>query len=215
MAQAINLIFDFMDDIIRKQKGVYINISQGVAAINRAQKEKIESDFKLYSTDQTVRDSLKPFKVTQQQFTSAADGQVTFPSNYLHFLGGAFTVTGSTINQVNFFIDEEKPEVLTNQLRPVSLSKPKAELSSVGFQLYPQSVQIGFYNYLRYPADAVYDYTQVGRTITYNAAGSTQLEWSDVYVNNIIARALAYWGIYVSDKDIIEFSQLKQQQTDV
>jgi hypothetical protein len=182
-------------------------------ALDHAQLEKMEDDFKIYGINQIIHDSLKPFKIIQYQFTSASDGSVSFPSNYVHFLDGAFTVYGSTVNQINFINGDEKAKVLTNQLRAISLSNPVAEDNSTGFQLYPQSTQTGFYNYLRRPAVPVYAYTQVGRVITYDSNNSTQLEWQDNYIDNIIARAMAYLGINLSENEVVQFSQLKQQQT--
>ena len=209
----ISDIYNFIDYQIRKQRGVYLSPNELSMCLDAAQNDKFTEDFKSYGIDQTIHDSLKPFKIIQYQFTSASDGSVAFPDNYYHFLDGLFTVTGSTINQVSFFSSDEKAKLLTNQLRPVTLSNPFAEDSATGFQLYPQSVQTGFYNYLRRPATPIYGYTQVGRAITYNAATSVQLEWGDNYIDNIISRALAYMGLNMSENEIIQFSQLKQGQT--
>jgi hypothetical protein len=108
---------------------------------------------------------------------------------------------------------DELPYALTSQLRTVSTSKPIAKDRSTGFQLYPQVLQTGFYNYLRRPATPVLGYTQTGRAITYNPNTSTQLEFTDVYINNIIARALKFWGINMAEQDIQQFAQLQTQET--
>ena len=114
---------------------------------------------------------------------------------------------------IRFVNEDELPFALTSQLRTVSTSKPIAKDTSGGFQLYPQSTQTGFYNYLRRPNAPVLGYTQTGRTITYDPNTSTQLEFTDVYINNIIARALKFWGINMAEQDIQQFAQLQTQET--
>lgn len=207
-------IYELMRSIVRKERGIFITPSDAMAYLDAAQLEKFEADFTLYGKDQTLHDSLMPFKVTNQQFTSASDGKVTFPDDYQHFLDDLFTVMGSTINKCTNIKETEKAQALTSQLRPVTTSNPLWESSADGIQLYPQTTQTGFYSYLRRPATPVLAFTQAGRVQTYDAAGSTQLEWQDNFINNIIARALAYWGVYMDEDKMVQFSQLKQSQTD-
>jgi hypothetical protein len=209
----INLVYNLLLFEVRKERGLFVSISEAMNTIDLAQMEKFEEDFKLYKINQTIADSLSVFKVTNLQF-SATGGVLTFPSNYMHFLDDIFTVTGSTVNKATQFNEDEKADALTNQLRTISTSNPYYENTSGGIQLYPQTTQIGFYSYLRRPNTPVLAYTQVGRAITYDSAGSTQLEWQDNYIPNIISRALAYWGIYMDEDKIVQFSQLKQQQTE-
>jgi hypothetical protein len=199
--------------IVHKERGVFLTADEAMSNLDAGQLEAFEDDFKTYALNQGLRDSLHPFKVTNKQFTSASDGSVNFESDYMHFLDGCYTVTGSTINKVSFISEDEKAEALTSQLRPVSTSWPLAEGTATGFQLYPQTQQTGFYSYLRRPATPVLAFSQVGRALTYNAGASTQLEWTDNYVNNIIARALAYSTVFMDEDKVLQFSQLKQAQT--
>lgn len=201
-----------MQFVIRKQLGVFVTIPEAVEALRAAQLDRYAYDFSQYQTNQVVVDGLSPFKV-RHQFTTNSSGEVTNPSDYQHLLGGVFTVTGSTINTVRFINDDELGDALTNQLRPVSTSRPIAVDSALGFQLYPQTQQTGFYTYLRIPNTPVYAYTQVNRVITYDAANSVQLEYYDVYIDNIIARALSYFGINLDDQAVQQFAQLQEQQT--
>lgn len=211
-SRTIDEIYQLMQFVIRKQLGSFVTIPEATEALRAAQLDRFEFDFKQYQINQVVVDALSPFKV-RTQFTSASDGEVTVPANYQHLIGGVFTVTGSTVNTVRFINDDELGDALTNQLRPVSTSRPIAVDSANGFQLYPQSQQTGFYSYLRIPNTPVYAYTQVGRVITYDAANSVQLEYYDVYIDNIIARALSYLGVNLDERGVQEFAQLQEQQT--
>ena len=212
MAYNINDVYNFLVFIVRKERGVFITIPEAMQTIDNAQLEATEDWFSQYGVTQIIHDAIRKLR-SQVQFTSTSDGQVVFASDYLHMIGNPYTVTGSTINAVRFVNEDELPFALTSQLRPVSTAKPIAKDTAVGFQIYPQSTQTGFYNYLRRPATPVLGYTQAGRTITYNPNTSTQLEFTDVYINNIIARALKFWGINMAEQDIQQFAQLQTQET--
>jgi len=212
MAYNLNDIYNFMVFIVRKERGVFITIPEFQLTLDNAQIEAVEDWFRLYGETQSIHDAIRKLRV-QIQFTTSNDGILTFESDYLHMIGGGFTVNGSTINTIRFLNEDEISFALKSQLRAVSSSNPVAKDISTGLQLFPQIQHIGFYNYLRRPAAPVYGYTTSGRTITYNPSTSTQLEFTDVYINNIISRALKFWGINMAEQDIQAFAQNQTQET--
>lgn len=212
MAYNINDIYNQMLFIVRKERGVFVTVNEAMQTLDNAQLEAVEEWFSAYGTTQIIHDAIRKLRV-QKSFTSDSTGLVTFDSDYLHLIGGAYTVSGSTINNVRFLNEDELALALKSQLRVVSTSNPIAIDASVGFRLYPAATQSGFYNYLRRPATPVLGYTQSGRTITYDPNTSTQLEFTDVYINNIISRALKFWGINMAEQDIQQFAQIQTQET--
>ena len=212
MAYNINDVYNQMIFIVRKERGVFVTIPEAMQTLDNAQLEAVEEWFSTYGTTQIIHDAIRKLRV-QKSFTSDSTGLVTFDSDYLHLIGGAYTVSGSTINNVRFLNEDELALALKSQLRLVSDSNPIAIDASVGFKLYPAAIQSGFYNYLRRPATPVLGFTQSGRTITYNSGTSTQLEFTDVYINNIISRALKFWGINMAEQDIQQFAQIQTQET--
>jgi len=212
MARNISDIVNFIQYLVRKERGIFIQPNQCTANLDAAQLDLVEELFKGYGENQTLHDGLRQFRV-YYQFTSDAAGFVTYPSNYLHILGTAFTVTGSTVNEISPQNEDQFINAMTSQLRRVSLSRPIAKDTSAGFSIYPQSLQIGFFNYLRRPETPVYDYTQVGRVITYNPGTSTQLEWTDAYINNLIAKSLRYAGINMNEKDVSGYADYANKET--
>jgi len=212
MAYNINDIYNQMLFIVRKERGVFVTISEAMQTLDNAQLEAVEEWFSTYGATQIIHDAIRKLRV-QKSFTSDSTGLVTFDSDYLHLIGGAYTVSGSTINNVRFLNEDELALALKSQLRVVSTSNPIAIDASVGFRLYPAATQTGFYNYLRRPAAPVLGYTQTGRTITYDPLTSTQLEFTDVYINNIMSRALKFWGINMAEQDIQQFAQIQTQET--
>lgn len=212
MAYNINDIYNQMLFIVRKERGVFVTVNEAMQTLDNAQLEAVEEWFSTYGATQIIHDAIRKLRV-QKSFTSDSTGLVTFDSDYLHLIGGAYTVSGSTINNVRFLNEDELALALKSQLRAVSTSNPIAIDASVGFRLYPAATQSGFYNYLRRPATPVLGYTQSGRTITYDPNTSTQLEFTDVYINNIISRALKFWGINMAEQDIQQFAQIQTQET--
>jgi hypothetical protein len=212
MAYNLNDIYNFMVFIVRKERGVFITIPEFQLTLDNAQIEAVEDWFRLYGETQSIHDAIRKLRV-QIQFTTSNDGILTFESDYLHMIGGGFTVNGSTINTIRFLNEDEISFALKSQLRAVSALNPVAKDISTGLQLFPQIKHIGFYNYLRRPAAPVYGYTTSGRTITYDQSTSTQLEFTDVYINNIISRALKFWGINMAEQDIQVFAQNQTQET--
>ena len=212
MAYNINDIYNQMLFIVRKERGVFVTVNEAMQTLDNAQLEATEEWFSTYGTTQIIHDAIRKLRV-QKSFTSDSTGLVTFDADYLHLIGGAYTVSGSTINNVRFLNEDELALALKSQLRAVSTSNPIAIDASVGFRLYPAATQSGFYNYLRRPATPVLGYTQSGRTITYDPNTSTQLEFTDVYINNIISRALKFWSINMAEQDIQQFAQIQTQET--
>lgn len=205
-------LYNFYRDLVRKERGVYIKPAQFTANLDAGQLDATEEWFAPYGEDQTLHDAVRKLRV-YYQFASDAAGFVTYPSDYIHILGQPFTVAGSSVNRINFCNEDEVPFALTSQLRPVSNSYPIAVDTSTGFSIYPQQLQIGFFNYLKRPATPVYAYTQFGRAITYDPVNSVQLEFSDVYVNNILAKALVYAGVYMNDKEVTQYAEVYNEQT--
>jgi hypothetical protein len=212
MAYNINDVYNQMIFIVRKERGVFVTIPEAMQTLDNAQLEAVEEWFSTYGTTQIIHDAIRELRV-QKSFTSDSTGLVTFDADYLHLIGGAYTVSGSTINNVRFLNEDELALALKSQLRPVSTSNPIAIDASVGFRLYPAATQSGFYNYLRRPATPVLGYTPSGRNITYDPNTSTQLEFTDVYINNIMSRALKFWGINMAEQDIQQFAQIQTQET--
>lgn len=178
----------------------------------------------LYGESQRVDDALSPFKV-KYTFTGGGSpvnitsgGVVTLPSNYMHLISMYTTVYNATLSRnvysgVQVLNEEELIERLESQVIPVSIDDPIAIMNSSNqIQLFPEQAQTGGVYYFRRPAVPVFAYTQSGRTVTYNQGGSTQLEWRDYDVSNIISIALSYYGLNLGAQDVVQFAQAKIQE---
>lgn len=212
MARSINDLYNLGSFILRKQRGVFWTIPNFNLNMDSGQLDAFFEYFKGYGADQQIHDALRVFKV-YQPFTSSSAGFVTYPSDYFHLLGNPFTVFGSAVCTLKFVNEDELSFALTSQLRAVTNAYPIAVDTSTGFSIYPQSTQIGAYFYLHRPATPNLAYTQAGRVITYSSAGSTQLEWEEIYWNNILAKALRYAGVNMNEQGIQQFAEMYNAET--
>lgn len=212
MARTLDDIYNFMRYIVRKERGVFLTTAQAMSALDNGQMNAFEEYFKLYGQNQEIHDALRPFRI-YYNFTSDNSGFVTFPDGYLHIVGQPFTVTGSTVNRIDFMNEDEFPFAITSQLRPITNSYPIAVDTSTGFSIYPQQTQIGFMWYLRRPNTPIYATVQSGRSIYFDATNSVELEWSDAYINNIIARALKFVGINMNEDGVYAFAEQYNKET--
>ena len=210
--RSINSLYELFRNIVKKERGIYVPIPTFNSYMDAGQMDAVMEWFSLYGINQVIHDALRKIRV-YYQFTTDAAGFVTFPSDYIHILGSPFTVTGSTVNEINFVNESELPFALKSQQRAVSNSYPIAIDTATGFSIYPQSTQIGFFNYLKRPATIALVYTQVGRVITYDSVNSVQPEFSDIYFNHLIAHALKYAGINMDDKDVSDFATQYEAET--
>jgi hypothetical protein len=212
MARNINDLYTLFRDLVRKERGVFISIPQFNNYMDSGQMDAVAEWFAPYGENQILHDALRQIRV-YYQFTSNSAGMVTFPSNYIHLVGSPFTVTGSTVNEIIFLNEDEVPFALRSQLRKVSNDYPVAVDTATGFSIYPQQTQIGFFWYLKRPATITLAVTQVGRVVTYDPTNSIQPDFSDIYFNNLIAKALKYASVFMDERGVSEFSNQYNQET--
>jgi hypothetical protein len=58
----------------------------------------------------------------------------------------------------------------------------------------------------------VFGYTQSGRTITYSSGTSTQLEWKQNDLMNVIVIALQYIGINLDANGVLQYANAKDKE---
>lgn len=174
---------------------------------------------KNYGDSQRIDDALSAFK-SKYTFTSltSPSGVVTLPADYMHLISLFTTVYNAQLGRnvyssVQVMNEEELIERLESQVIPVNADDPVAIMNSQNrIQLFPEAPATGGVYYFRRPAVPVFGYTQSGRTITYNPLTSTQLEWRDADIMNIIVIALSYYGLNMSSEMIAQFANVKEVQ---
>lgn len=209
--------YDFLDFCINKSQGVFYTPPEKDLIVDRAQITLYNEYYRQYSASQRLDDALNPFKVSLD-YTSNSTGLILTPGNYFNFLSG-WTVQNNSLGNptqrpIEIVKEDELPLRLNSQLIPVTTYDPIGLfVNQWDVQLYPKVQQSGTLFYLRRPAAPVFAYTVIsGRVIVYNQGGSTQLEWADQHVRRILILALRDIGINASEKDIMEWSEVQNQQ---
>lgn len=231
----IKVIHDTILYYLNKEQQGYVTHEEIDSVLDKAQlalfnqyhtnpKLPSQAQAALYGESQRIDDALSMFKErytfapADSPATITAGGVITMPSNYLHLLSLYTTVFNNQLGRniysgVQVLSEEELIDRLESQVIPVSLEDPIAIMNKQNkIQLFPEQAQTGGAYYLRRPAAPVFLYTQAGRVVTYNQAGSTQLEWRDFDINNIISIALSYYGLNLSSQEVMQFAQVKTQE---
>lgn len=177
-----------------------------------------------YGKSQKIHDSLQPFKKTVT-FTNGnfATGVYTLPNDYMHLLSMDINIADTnapgdvTYQAVDFVKEDEWSERRKSQLIPATATRPIGRLiytssPARAVEMFPAQGYAGTLMYLRRPAKPVLDYTlggASGREITYNSGASTQLEWDDAEVNNILFKTLQLCGVNLQSGEIVQYFQQK------
>lgn len=213
----ISKAHDWINFIVNKGFGLYFTPVEIDNALHRGQMWYFDRQYAEYAETEQLQDSLAPFKATYA-FTTAntPSGVIAAPAGYGYLLGGQITVVdaGQTRQRPLRIVEEDElPDLLNAQVAVVSTNKPIATMAGQGvIQLYPQVPMAGKIFYLSIPQPPVYAYTQTGRTITYNPAGSTQMLWNEYDMDNIMNKALFYLGINLTEDTLIKIMDEKDDK---
>lgn len=214
--------------ILSKEQNGYISHAEVDMILDRAQlvlfnqyhtNPKVPALAARYGESQRIDDALSPFKA-RYTFTTAdtAGGVVSLPSNYMHLISAYTTVFSNALgknvyNAVQVLNEEELIERLNSQVIPVTSDDPICIMNANNkIQLFPDVPQSGGIYYFRRPAVPKFNFTLNGRTETFVANGSQDLEWREFDVLNIITIALSYYSIRLSTEQVLQFAELKTQQ---
>lgn len=205
----IKSVHSLMETLLRKEQGQYFTIEEKDEALDAGQKELFKEYYEL-----KYWKALEPFKVTNEPFTTSSDGILTLGAERECFQM-AFAGTIAAPVKIRIVTEDELPDALTSALRKVTATSPVGVLSTNGgvtaLNLYPQAVYTGRMTYYGLPKSPKYSYTQSGRVITYVPGTSTQLQFTDLYVDKVIAKAMGHLGVSMNEQQIVEFSQYKEK----
>lgn len=195
----IDQIYQAVVNDLRKSRNGFYPISQFNLDAGRAVMDAFNLYWEAgYGTSESLHDALSPFKAKKVFLPSdSPSGQVAYPADFARLL--SVTVyrydNEQAVNRrkgVRLVNEDELDSALDSQVRPVTPDSPIATGNATVIQLYPAQSTSGEVQYLRLPKAPLYAYTTSGRTITYDDAGSVQVEFNDLYINDIINRVGEY-----------------------
>jgi len=214
---------DFQDIVryfVNKEQGGWLSPEEIDTITHRAQMAWFATCLNIYGKNQKSTDPLNVFS-EKLPFTTASDGKITLPKtegadpyfeSLLSVSVSYYDGTKNRFKPVKLLSEDEISERLDSQILAPTSTDPVGMESADSIQLYPQVSLTGYVYYLRRPKKPVFAYTQTGRTITYDQAGSTQLEWAETSINKILMKTINMFGVNLSDELVLQYSELKQSQ---
>lgn len=225
MAYTIEDIHNRFLQLIDKEKNGYITHAEIDRLIDIAQMEELNELYGNPRKDgipmhlgrsQSINDQLSPFVKTQQLNSgNTVSGVVDTPEDYMigitlylhHPVGMSYEK-----RFVTPITEEELSYRLTSQILAPSTKNPVYVHRAGKLQVFPANVFAGELVYIKRPDAPVFAYNQTGRQITYDEYYSTQLEWNDNSINNIIYRAISIGGFTLADANTSQYGDVKQKE---
>lgn len=213
----ISEIHDFIDLITSKERGGFNTIEEVDSALDRASLTLFEFYRKVYAKSIEAKEALSPFRA-KYDYTTNGTGEISISSgfDFVHLL--AMDVmqnepdAPSGFNPdrrypVMFPNEDELADRLNSQIKQPTRTSPIADILGVGwYNLYPEVVHSGTIYYLTRPNKPVFGYTQSGRSIVYNPLTSTQLQWTEPYLNKVIWISLRYLGVNLDNDKLVQYA---------
>lgn len=210
----IEKVYNFFNFLINKYKGSWYPPEEIDDAFDFGQMSFFNDCYDEFGASQRINDSLSPFK-TSFQFSNGTSpgGLITMPEDYQHLLY-LYTVVFDNIRgpqqrPVPIVNEDEIVGRANSQVIPNTVINPFGQLvTNWNVQLYPQTPQAGVVWYLRRPAVPKFAYTNPsGRAPIYDPDNSTQLEWAEKDLLNIILRALAFAGVNITFAQLVGWAE--------
>jgi len=167
-----------------------------------------------YSKTLKINEDLRPF-LKEEEVVVDSEGKSVFPTDY-YYPYDAFYKRVENGEEVFTTIELVEPQIenyrRTSRVVTPTFYKPIAVPKADHIQFRPLNLRFATVQYLKIPADMIWGGTVSGTQEIYDAALSTQPEWGDAALNDIVSIALSYIGISVKDTEVQQYSELKQQQ---
>lgn len=212
----LNDLYTFANFLINKFLGGYYTPEQMDLLFDRSQMVVYDAYLKEFGKSQRLNDSMAPFKRTFVFSNSTSPGGlVTVPPDYYNLLSVIPTIFDSYLQVPKDVpcpvVNEDEIVAQENsQIIPLNTSNPFCVVGqNWNIQLYPKVPQAGTVFYLCRPATPKYQYTTTGRVITYNSGTSTQLQWADKDIDDIIFVAMDFLGINLREQDVMGWATNK------
>lgn len=216
--------FNVLNFWINKTLGGYFTIAELELLTDRGQMALYTDLQPKYATSERVKDALSPFR-EQWDFTppNTISGYLPIPTNlnYLNLLDVQIEVpiSGRTLYvPVQMVNEDERAIRLNSQVDPVTSSSPIGEITkpsptaSAMVRIYPLQGYTGTVTFLRRPVKPVFAHTTISeRVIVYDAENSVQLEWKETEQDAVLLKALASLGINLTDQEVSQFAEAKNQ----
>ena len=167
-----------------------------------------------------ITDDLRRCKVrmggTDPLLPVNSDGIATIPSDYIHYssIRSRYLTSAKVVRWGMVDVVQDEADRLSNPNRYPTKKRPIAIFYSDHIQFYPAEQTYVDFTYLRMPATPYYDTTidLQNDTETYDATGSTQLEWPEDMHLDFVRGVLGYMGMNLRSADVYQYAEMKKKE---
>lgn len=168
-----------------------------------------------YEATQKLMDATSRFKTLIKSSDgsmtyNSSTGIITLPANYLH-LTDLYYISGTSRTTISVQEDARFIQRLTRKTATVQ-NNPIARFIGQTIHIEPKGLTNLEALYLRTPNKPVWGFTLSGDRQVFDAGTSTDLEWSEVHVNDIVYRALVMMGVALEDNWQIQFGTQRKNE---
>ena len=160
-----------------------------------------------YGMNETVRQKITPFIGPPLALTVDSTGLSIYPTDYVY----PDTVYDSNFKKIRYVQQNFLSAYINSSIDPIA-TNPICLIQSNGIQFYPVTITAPKLSYVRKPKTIVWDSIDDsnGRPV-YNAGTSTDPEWADDTMIEIISRALRMVGVNLEDTSVSQYAnEIKQ-----
>jgi len=186
----------------RQGQGAYHTREEIDRFLNDASMDKFNEEKRLFEVNSFISDNLRNFNKAANITITAGVGSL--PTDYDYRTNAAT----SGFKKLEIVPQGELIERINDPIAAPSIEYP---ICSISEQIYlsPISVTLITLYYLKKPAIMVFGYTEDldGNTI-YNSGTSTDPDWPDSCMPDIIRRALKYAGVSLPDQVMMQAKQI-------
>lgn len=220
MAQSINEIYLFVQDLVNKNQNGYLPPDEFNRLINQAQFSRFNELYgkpeqyagpnapfaKMgYARTQELSEKLAPFVV--DDLIALVDGACAVPIDLEHAV--SMSANDKTVKRVEL---DRLYNYLNSTVNVPTETYPIYAQVGEAYNIYPVTISTIRLKYLRLPAEAQWAYTNIGDTPVYDPTNSTDLEWDTTETNNIVFKLLSMFGISVKDGQMIGYAEQQKGQ---
>lgn len=161
----------------------------------------------VWQSDEKISNNLRPFlKPVVLQVN--ASGQGVRPTDFVQTSSIRYNY-GTKQVEVKFVRDNNLDEYLNSDLLAPSKAYPIYAIYDNYLQFYPKDLVRVNFTYLRMPATPVWGYTVVNGRPVYDPATSTDIDFPEDNLNEVVSRIVALFGINLRENQVQQYAAQK------
>ena len=203
----IQQIFDVVTLILNKERRGFVKTSQKITAVRQAMFDYFDSEVEFYRKANIIPASVKHLIKTSEIILTSGTGNL--PTDFAQEV----VFVTDCVNEGVFLSQEEFTDRVKSTILTPDVENPIAKIENGKVIVEPDELTKIQFTYFRLPIDFVYATTVSGdgRSETFNAGGSTDIEFNYEDSQEIIRKALLYLGVAFQNNEALQLAVSNKQ----